>query len=160
MYYTGRLLGIKNIPRERLYLYNRGDQCISVTGGWVSNTPTIFHEATYIQFNSSVDDGTKRISTVNNIDFTINDRLYIELETTANVSTTVRLAVFMTTIQDNSSRFRNLITGNYGINQVYFTPNVEKRVMFYHVTNWNNVMSLVNNYGFWKVREIYIDKYE
>lgn len=154
MYYGGKIFAIKYMYVEKIYLYNQGDQCTDVTGGWTLGNGNF--GATFITLNSS---GNNFIQTINNIRLEAGDRLYMRLKTTASQSNwTVGCYVGQTT---NPNLLRNSLDGATLMSQAsYSPPNVEKT--FYYFKNDLSPLGLLKwrcNFGTYYIYEIWIEKY-
>lgn len=156
MYYTKNLILPKLQMTDKIYLYKDGDECTAVTGGWVITGGSIIKNATNIQLNHAVA-GSRSIKTVNNIEVTKYDRVFVRMMTTGNASN----YAFNFFKNSNTTRF-NTNKGAGGTNAIaqnFFTPNVEEVVMFWTTVDSLQTIGAVNNFGTWYIYEIWIEKY-
>ena len=74
-----------------IYLYNEGDECTALTGGYVQGftyvSPSYSKQATYLQIVSAAG-GVGRYTSNNKVDLTSYSKLYIDLSMTLTGSGT------------------------------------------------------------------------
>lgn len=154
MYYTHSALKVKQQMSEKVYLYYRGDERTAVTGGWNITGTGITKNTDHIAF-SSLTRNSRRITTNNNIVVGKYDRLFLK--------------IYATDLRNNWSFYfykgnRNPIPAYvfYDIRQGQRVEviNTEVVLEFYETIDVNEVISLVNNYGTWRIYEIWIEKYD
>lgn len=81
--------GVDVVPlKEKKYLYNKGDQCTSITGGWATRYDpgytTLTIKSDCLSFKSANGNYTGGLSTNKAVDFSGYSRLYVETDTTTS----------------------------------------------------------------------------
>lgn len=153
MYYGKVFFDIMNTAKERVYLYNRGSECIDVTGGWSITGGNIFKRTEFIEFTNAAR-GTRRISTNNKITYNSNDRVIMVLETGGGTNSSYQLYLFHG-LNSSVGRF----SSTKSMSMVSFIPNIQATRTLFLSRDISDFISIVNGYATWKIHEVYIEKY-
>lgn len=158
MYY-GKLMIVKLQLKERIYLYKDGDECIDITGGWISVGGAFTKRSQDIRLSHLPSSG-RVMKTVNNIQITQFDRVFIKIMSVGNQPNySFRFGV----VSDGGATLTKMTSRQSGKDKLsleYFTPNVPAVLEYFPRANRNLPIGFVNNFGTLYAYEVYIEKYE
>lgn len=161
MYYTHSALKVKQQMSEKIYLYYRGDEKTAITGGWNITGTGITKNTNHIAFSSLIRN-SRRITTANNIVVGKFDRLFLKIYTTSLNSNWSFNFYKGNTNPLPALNFYDIIRKNRTVisQESVGIINTEVILEFYETVDVNDVISLVNNYGIWRIYEVWIEKYD